>query len=58
MRKKNGPTEAQFTMHLIQQGILAGCAVVTLLTAARAAVKVKETTDDAKDFIRGAKSAL
>lgn len=54
----NGPTELQMNLLLLTQATIAACGVATLLSAARAALKVKETTDDAKDFIQGAKQAL
>lgn len=58
MSKHQGPTEAQMTALLVTQGVIATCAVVTLLSAARAALKVREGVQDAQDFVRGAKEAL
>ena len=51
-------TQAQANILLFEQAVMATCAVLTLVSAARAAVKVKSGVDDAKDFIEGAKRAL
>jgi hypothetical protein len=51
-------TGSQAHVLLIEQGILATCAVLTLYSTARAAWKVKQGVETAQDFVEEAKNAL